>query len=84
MEQHQESFKGHAMLMTESGRWQQAATMQHAARSASRPGEQRERPLPSKLSRRGRAPRRNITWKGLQMGAIQMTGKLMVLSNHVS
>ena len=84
MEQHQESFKGQAMLMTESGRWQQAATMQRAARSASRRGVQRGWPLPSKLPRLGRAPGHNITWKGLQMGAIQMTGKLMVLSKHVS
>ena len=83
MEHHQGSFKGQAMLMTESGRWQQAVTMQRAARSASRPGEQRERPPPSKLPRWGRASRLNITWKGLQMGATPMTGRLMVPSYHV-
>ena len=84
MEQYQESFKGQAMMMTESGRWQQAVTMQRAARSASKPGEQRGRPLPSKLPRRGIAPGHYITWKGLQMGATQMTGKLMVPFYHVS
>ena len=82
MEPHQESFKVQAMLMTESGKWQQAATMQRAARSASKPGEQHGWPLPSKLPRWGRAPGHNITWKGLQMGATQMTGRLMVLSYH--
>ena len=55
MEQYQESFEVQAMLMTENGKWQQAATMQRAARSASKPGEQRGWPLPSKLPRRGRA-----------------------------
>ena len=83
MEQYQESFKVQAMLMTESGKWQQAATMQRAARSASKPGEQRGWPLPSKLPRRGRTPGHITTWKGLQMGATQMIGRLMVLSYKI-
>ena len=83
-ERRQEGLKGQQMLMTESGRWRQRATMQCAARNGSRPGVQRGLQLPSKLPRRGMAPEHTITWKGLQTGATQMTGKLMVLSFPVS
>ena len=56
--------------------------MQRAAKSASRPGEQRGLQLPSKLPRQGMAPGHNIIWKGLQMGATQMTGILTVLCSR--
>ena len=67
--------------LMENGRWQQRATMQRVARSASRPGGQPGRPgkLPSKLPKGSRLTQQHTTWQGRQTAATQTTGRQMVI-----